>query len=42
MITKSFNFKICYMTIGGKGNEGCLIYIALSKAKDESISHLRK
>jgi hypothetical protein len=30
------------MTIGGRGNEGCLIYIAISKSKDESISHLRK
>ena len=30
------------MTIGGQGSEGCLIYIAISKSKDESISFLRR
>lgn len=30
------------MTIGGKGSEGCLIYIAISKCKDENVSFLRR
>ena len=32
----------CYMTVGGKGSDVCLIYIAISKDKKEKISHLRK
>lgn len=42
MNTRLGKFKVCFMTSGGKSNEGCLIYIALSKSKKESISHLRK
>ena len=34
--------KICFMTVGGKGSDCCLIYIALSKDPKESISHMRK
>ena len=30
------------MQSGGKSNEGSLIYVALSKCKRESMSHLRK
>ena len=42
MFSKAGGFKLCFMTVGGRGSEGCLIYIAMSKAKGESISHLRK
>ena len=35
-------FKLCIMTVGGQGSEGCLIYIAMSKNKNETVSHLRK
>ena len=42
MISKLNKIKLCFMTIGGKGAEGCLIYIALSKVKQESLSHLRR
>jgi len=42
-IMSKFNkFKICFMFKGGKGGEGCLIYIAITKDKKESMSHLRK
>jgi hypothetical protein len=30
------------MQVGGHINEGSLIYIAISKVKTESISHMRK
>ena len=30
------------MQVGGHINEGSLIYIAISKIKQETISHLRK
>lgn len=39
--TKFKGFKVCFFTAGGRGSDGCLIYIGLSKAKNESISHLR-
>lgn len=42
MITKFRKMKIAFMQVGGHGNEGCLIYVAVSKVKDETISHLRK
>ena len=42
MFSKLGGFKMCFMTVGGRGSEGCLIYIAMTKAKNESISHLRK
>jgi hypothetical protein len=42
LITKFKKFKLCVMTVGGQGSEGCLIYIAMSKNVSESISHLRK
>jgi len=42
MLTRLGKFKICFMTSGGKSSEGALIYIALSKSKKESLSHLRK
>ena len=42
MMSKSKKFKIAFVTIGGKGSEGCLIYIAMSKHRNETISHLRK
>ena len=42
MITRFKKMKLAFTQVGGHGNEGCLIYIALSKCKDESISHLRK
>jgi hypothetical protein len=42
MITMFKMFKLCIMTVGGQGQEGCLIYIAMSKNKNESISHLKK
>jgi hypothetical protein len=42
MITKFKKMKIAFMQVGGKGNEGSLIYIALSKVKEETISHLRR
>ena len=34
--------KIAFMQVGGHINEGSLIYIAISKIKQETISHLRK
>jgi hypothetical protein len=30
------------MPVGGNGEEACLIYVALTKFKDESYSFLRK
>ena len=33
---------ICFITAGGSGQEGCLIYIAVSKVKNESVSYLRR
>ena len=30
------------MFVGGQGSEGCLIYIAMSKNRNEPISHMRK
>jgi hypothetical protein len=42
LITKFKKFKLCVMTVGGQGSEGCLIYVAMSKNLNESISHLRK
>ena len=42
MYSKLGGFKMCCMTVGGRGSEGCLIYIAMTKVKGESISHLRK
>ena len=36
------DFKVVFYTVGGHGAEGTLIYIALSKCKNESITHLRK
>ena len=42
LISKSQKFKITFATIGGKGSEGVLIFIAMSKNKKETISHLRK
>ena len=35
-------FKVVFYTVGGQGADGTLIYIALSKCKNESITHLRK
>ena len=42
MLTRLKKFKVCFMTVGGRGTEGCLIYIALSKSNNESVSHMRK
>lgn len=42
MNSKKRDFKIAFVTVGGKGSDGCLIYIAMSKNKSETISHLRK
>ena len=42
LITKQQKFKITFVTVGGKGTDGVLIYIAMSKYKKETISHLRK
>jgi len=42
MLTRRGKFKVCIMSSGGKSNEGSLIYVALSKSKKESHSHLRK
>ena len=42
MITKFKKMKIAFMQVGGHNGEGSLIYIAISKTKEESISHLRK
>jgi hypothetical protein len=33
---------LCFITAGGNGQEGCLIYIAVSKVKNESVSYLRR
>ena len=40
--TKSKKFKMTFVTVGGKGSDGVLIFIAMSKNKKETISHLRK
>ena len=42
LITRFKKMKVAFMQIGGHTNEGGLIYIALSKIKQETISHLRK
>ena len=42
MLSRMKRVKTCFMTIGGKGSECCLIYIAISKNTKESVSHLRK
>lgn len=42
MITKFKKLKIAFMQIGGQSNQGGLIYIAISKIKEETISHLRR
>ena len=33
MVSYLKKIKLCFMTVGGQGAEGCLIYIALSKHK---------
>ena len=42
MISRFKRLKTCIMTVGNKGSENCLIYIAITKNKKESVSHLRK
>ena len=42
MLTRLGKFKICFMSSSDKSTEGALIYIAISKSKKESLSHLRK
>lgn len=42
LITRFREMKVVFMQVGGHTNEGSLIYIALSKVKRETVSHLRK
>lgn len=42
ILSKLKGVKSCYMSVGGRGSDCCLIYIALSKDKEESSSHLKR